>query len=156
MGDLPSLSGYSLSNNSNQPLAIVYIGRCYHHRQQQPQSIDQGMTLATFDFLVAVKADILMLGRHLDRLTIGTTCRGIVFVPLTTALPGAKRVHEVGPHALLAPATKIPVDGHALAEVMRHHAPLTAGLIDIENAIENPPEVERWTSGSTGLPLGFR
>jgi hypothetical protein len=26
---------------------------------------------------------------------------------------------------------------------MRHQAPLTAGLIDIENAIENPPEVER-------------
>src|SRR5687767_5067153 len=114
------------------------------------------MTLATFDPLVAVKAHLLVLGRHLDALTIRTVRRGVVFSPLVSAFPGAKDVHEIGPHTLLAPATKIPVDGHALAEVMRHQAPLTTGFIDIENAIENPPEVERWTSGSTGLPLGFR
>src|ERR671914_830691 len=111
------------------------------------------MTLATFDPLVAVKAHVLMWGGHLDRLTIGTARRGIVFSPLAAAFPGAKGVHEVGPHALLAPATKIPVDGHALAQVMRHQAPLTAGFIDIENTIDNAPQIERRASGSAGLPL---
>src|SRR5918992_2684160 len=114
------------------------------------------MTLATFDFLVAVEAHLLMLGGHLDRLTIGTTRRGIVFVPLAAALPGAKGVHEVGPHPLLAPATKIPVDSHALAQVTWHHAPLTTGFIDIENTIDNAPQIERRSSRSTGLPFGFR
>src|SRR5918998_2033293 len=112
------------------------------------------MTLASFDFLVAVEAHLLMLGGHLDCLTIGTARRGMVFSPLAAALPGATGVHEVGPHALLAPATKIPVDGHALAEVMRHQAPLTTGFIDIEHTIDNAPQIERRASGSAGLPLG--
>src|SRR5918992_4342501 len=114
------------------------------------------MTFATFDFLVAVKAHLLMLGGHLDTLTVSTARRGVVFMPLATAFPGAKGVHEIGPHTLMAPATKIPVDGHAIAEVMRHQAPLTTGFVDIENAIDNAPPIERRSSGSTGLPLGVR
>src|ERR687894_103580 len=113
------------------------------------------MTLATFDFLVALKAHILVLGRHLDTLTLSTGCSRVVFSPLISALPGAKGVHEVGPHTLLTPATKIAVDRHATPQVPWHHTPLTTRFIDIENAIAHTSEVERWTSGSTGLPLGF-
>src|ERR687898_2187049 len=132
------------------------MGRCHHPCQQQSQGINQGMMLATFDPLVAVKAYILMLGGHLDRLTIRTARRGIVFSPLAAAFPGAKGVHEIGPHALLAPATKIPVEGHALAQVTWHQAPLTTGFIDIENTIDNTPQIERRARASHRPALAFR
>src|SRR6188508_2260401 len=118
------------------------MGCRHYYRQKQPQGIDQGMTLAAFDFFVAVKAHILVLSRHLDTLTISTGGRGIIFSPLLAAFPGAKGIHEIGPHPLLAPATKVVIDGHATAQVSWHHAPLAAGFVDIENAIDNAPTIK--------------
>jgi hypothetical protein len=63
---------------------------------------------------------------------------------------------KAGPVPWEASETKIAIDGHAITEVTRHHAPLTTGCIDVEDAIENASKIERRSSGSTGLPLGFR
>ena len=81
------------------------------------------MTLAPFDPLVPVKTNVLILGRHLDRLTIGTARRGIIFSPLAAAFPRAQGIHDIGPYALLTPAPKIPIMVIPLPKswgIMRH------------------------------------
>jgi hypothetical protein len=45
----------------DQSLTIIRIGRGDHNHHNEPHDIDQNMPLASFDFLLPVKADILSL-----------------------------------------------------------------------------------------------
>src|SRR5262245_14187860 len=103
------------------------------------------MPFAPFELLAPVKADLRGLGSGLVALTIHTPGRRLRLPALPSPLALAQRLHQLGPYPLLAPALEIGIDGIPLAELPRYHAPLTAGLEQIQDPIEHRPQLARRT-----------
>jgi uncharacterized protein (UPF0548 family) len=73
---------------------------------------------------------------------------------LALPFPPAQRVHDASPHARLTPASEVALDCMGIAKVRGHHPPLTPGLVDIDNAIDDAAQVHRLPPGSARPPLG--
>src|SRR5262245_47867768 len=111
------------------------------------------MPFAPFDFFVPIKANILVLGRGLDALAIGTACGRFGQTALALPFPPAQRVHQLRPEPLTPPAPEIAIDGVPIAQVGGHHAPLAPGFVDVENTINDASECQGLPSWTAGTPL---
>jgi hypothetical protein len=68
--------GNILAQSLDQSQAIIGSRRRHRHGHDQPQGVDQPMPLAPLDLVVAVKADVLALGRRLEALRVNAASGG--------------------------------------------------------------------------------
>src|SRR5207248_4825151 len=109
-----------------------------------------------FDPLVAVEPHGAPLGSGLDALAIDTAGRGLGLAPLPPALPLPQLCHQAGPQAGTPPGAEVPIDGIPMPEVDGQHAPLAARLGDIENPIEDAPQLIGRAARPPWAPFRFR
>src|SRR5215831_15596076 len=128
-------------DHDHQSHAVLRAGRGHYHRQQQPEGIDQQMSLASFDLLIAVEPHCRPLGGSLDALTIDTAGGGLGWAPLAPALLLAQLLQQVSPEACTPPRAEVAIDRIPVAKIYRQHAPLTAALRDVENAVKHAPQL---------------
>src|SRR5215216_752078 len=114
------------------------------------------MSLAPRDLFVAVKADVLALGRRLDALGVNAASGGFGLSSEIPSLLLAKGFHHACPDAVSSPALKIAIDGTPVAKFLGYHAPLAARLVEIQDTVEHPSHIAGWPSGSAGAPGVFR
>src|SRR5215212_9759554 len=114
------------------------------------------MSLAPLDLFVAVKADVLALGRRLDALRVNAASGGFGLSSEVPSLLLAKDFHHACPDAVSSPALEIAIDGAPVAKFLGHQAPLAARLVEIPDAVEHPSHIAGRPSGSAGAPGAFR
>jgi hypothetical protein len=118
-------------------LAIVPIVSVYHHGPQQPQRVNDNMAFSPVDAVFSVIAALAAPTCRLDRLAIddGETWGGLP-ASLQADDLAQRRVHAPDKPALL-PSTEVVVDGLPGGELTWEHAPLAAGLQQVEDGVED-------------------
>src|SRR5437870_9835915 len=110
--------------------------------KQQAQRIDQQMPLASFDVLAPI---IAALGAPhfggLDRLAIDACGTGGMLAPRFHAGSFAQGLHHLGPCLVVAPLGKVVIDGTCGQQIMRQHIPLAATSVQVEQCIQDFPQV---------------
>src|ERR671925_259632 len=101
------------------------------------------MAFSPLYFLVPVKANVLPLRRRLDALAIGAARRWFGQATLALAFPLAQRIHDPRPDPGTPPAAKVAVDRLPRSKLFGAHAPLTARLGDVKNAMDDAAAVHR-------------
>src|SRR5215211_484014 len=106
------------------------------------------MSLAPRDLFVAVKADVLALGRRLDALRVNAASGGFGLSSQVPALPLAKCLHHACPDAVSSPALEIAIDGAPVAKFLGHQTPLATRLVEVQDAVKHTSHVAWRSSGS--------
>src|ERR687896_1847588 len=102
-----------------------------------------------------------MLAEHplrgrFDTLTIDRTRRWLRLSPLATPLRLPQLLHHTRPQPLATPPPEIAINRIPVVEILGQHTPLTAGLIDIENSIDDLSYVAWRACWSAGMPFLLR
>ena len=140
------------AQHAHQPVSIGRIGRGHPHPDHQPQGIDQGMPFTPLDLFAGVVTLGLLLGCRLDTLTIHTTGRRGRLASLSLALALGQRLQHLLPTPGSAPTVEVAIHRFPSTKLRRQHAPLTAGLGYIQNAIDHLPSRTRRSTRSTRPP----
>ena len=113
------------------------------------------MSFSACNLLSSVKTAIRASFRGLDRLAIhnGGTGLWLFLVPLSSYFHTQGLVQSL-PETFLSPQTEVMIDSLPGRQVARKHAPGTATLQDIENAIQN--DSPAMFARATGLGLGWQ
>jgi len=122
--------------------AVVQGGAGDQHRDQQSQRIDQQMPLPALDFLAAVVAPLFPadLGR-LHRLAVDAGRTGGRFASRCDADLRPQRIDDPLPSAVIAPLGEIAEDRALGRQVVRQHVPLATAAIEVQNRVDNLPEI---------------
>src|SRR5215475_14205658 len=125
----------------DQSQTIIRASVGHHHGNEQPQSVDEQMPLAPFDLLVAIKPNVLALRRRFDALRVNATSGGFRLSTQTASLPLAQHLHQTRPDALASPPLEVAIDRTPVPKLLGKHPPLAARLIEVQNAVDDPPHV---------------
>ena len=114
----------------------MHIGRMHDDGQQEPQRIDDDMTLTAFDFLELVEAS-LGPGRHrrLDRLAIDRPGTGAGLASGSAADDAPESMHHAFDQALAAPLVLVVAHERPRGQVFGDLAPLTACFDEVEEGV---------------------
>src|SRR5215468_2606726 len=90
----------------------------------------------------------------LDRLTINAygTGRGLASCRHTNPL--AQDLDQLGPCPIVAPLHKVVVDGTLGQQIVRHHIPLAATTVEVQQGIHDFPHVDLPRASSSWALLG--
>src|SRR2546425_6505013 len=121
---------------------IIETGTGNEDGQEQAQRIDQQRPLTSFDFLAAI---IAALGAPhfggLDRLAIDACGTGGRLVSRFHAGSFAQGLDHLGPCPVVAPLGKGVIDGTFGQQIVRQHIPLAATSVQVEQCIQDFPQV---------------
>src|SRR5918992_6096248 len=101
------------------------------------------MAFASFDSLISVKTNVTVLCGRFDTLPSDKACRWLWLSPLATTLRMTQLPHHTRPQPPATPPPEIAINRIPVIEILGPHTPLTAGLVDIENSIDDLPYVAR-------------
>lgn len=123
--------------------AIINLRARNHHGEQQPQRIDEQMTLASLDFLATVVPPCFStdFGR-LHRLTINARGAGRRLSSRFPAHALPYRRQYLGPGPVITPLRKIVIHTTLGEQVMGQHLPLAAAAVQIQERIEHLAHIE--------------
>jgi len=116
-------------------ISILNIGGQHHHRDDQPDRIDQDMAFAPVDFLAGIVTSLVADLGAFDALTVDDTRTGV-------ALASIDQTHlfsQVGvnrcPQTVAFPESEVVIGCSPRGKVSWQVAPLTTGFDNIENGV---------------------
>src|SRR6266852_825121 len=144
---------FRLAQNLLGSILILDIGRVHYYRDEQPQSVHHQMTLAAGDFLAGVVAATDAAFAALDTLAVHNA-RGRLGPSAGLLADAAMQSRlQLFPDAGPAPAVVLGRHRPPRGEIVRQHAPLTAGAQDVEDGVEDGSVVHRgWTACLASTP----
>ena len=122
---------------------VVGRGGRDHHRQQQPQRVEQQMTLPPADQLAPVEAPRPADLGPLDRLAVDVADLRRRLPPLGLAGLRTQGIDDPLPGAVVAPLLEVVPDGALGQQVVRQQLPLAAGAGLVEQGVEHLADVGR-------------
>ena len=121
-------------------IAILDVGRQDHHLEKQADGIDQDMPLASIDLLARVVTPLVAGFGTLYALAVDDSSAGLGLASLYQAKLLPQMSVYLLPQTVVLPQPEVMVDGAPGRKVLRQIAPLTAGLDDIEDPVEQLAE----------------
>ena len=116
-------------------IPILNIGGQHHHRDDQPDRIDQDMTFAPIDFLAGIVTPLVADLGAFDALTVDDTSTGVALAPIDqTHLFSQVGVNRC-PQTVAFPESEVVIGRSPRGKVSWQVAPLTAGFDNIENGV---------------------
>jgi hypothetical protein len=134
-------------------VSVGGIGRSNRHPDDEPESVDQGMPLAPVDLFSRIVSLFLALGCRLDTLTIYAAGRRMGVAALAAALLLCQRLHQLLPDPRATPGVEVAIHRFLVTKTEWQHRPLTAGLGQIEDAIDHAASRTGWATRATSPPL---
>ncbi len=120
-------------------VAVLQVGRQHHHQQDQPHGIDQEVPLASGDFLARVVTALVAAFGALDTLAVNDRGTRLALPLVQQAEPLPQMRVDGLPQTADFPASEVMIDGTPWREVGGQIAPLAAGLVEIEDRVEQFP-----------------
>ena len=131
---------------------VVHIGGRDQHGQQQPHPVDHEMALPAVHVLGVVPAPLRAAGGGVDRLAIDARGGAAVVGLLGRADLAAEPVVDLVQGPVMPPLVEVPPDRALGREVVGEIAPLAAGAEEVEDGIDDIPQVGR--AGPTAAGFG--
>src|ERR1043166_2081998 len=129
----PPESVQCFTQKATRPLALGHIGSGDANLQQQPQGIDQDMTLNPLGFLGCIVASLPSLVSRADRLTVQSGRRGLhAFAHRLTP-----QIVDNLPASLLGPLPKVIVNSLPRAKVSGKQPPRATRAHKVEQHVAN-------------------
>jgi hypothetical protein len=121
--------------------AIQDVPSSENHGQNQAKAVHDQVSLPTVHLLAAVIAAGLLRTVGVCCLAIDARCcprRGFILLPHGFI----QGIMDARQRSILLPLVKVVVDGFPRGKVMGQHSPLTTAPRNIENAIDDPAEID--------------
>ena len=116
-------------------IPILNIGGQHHHRDDQPDRIDQDMAFAPIDFLAGIVTPLVADFGALDALTVDDTCTGVALASIAHAHQFPQVSMNGGPQAVALPESEVVIGRCPRGKVSGQVAPLATGFDHIEDGV---------------------